>query len=76
MEASDTDDADKGKRGRARGSDPGGEGACRSMASALEVAHLSPEDVDYINLHGTGTPAGDPVESRAIYTIEVDFNLA
>lgn len=46
--------------------DPGGEGACRSMASALEVAHLSPEDVDYINLHGTGTPANDSVEPKAI----------
>ena len=46
--------------------DPGGEGACRSMASALKVAQFGPEEIDYINLHGTGTPANDSVEPKAI----------
>ena len=45
---------------------PEGEGAYRVMKSVLDEAGLQPEDVDYINVHGTSTPAGDIVEAKAI----------
>ncbi len=44
----------------------GGEGAARCMKNALNDAQLNPEDVDYINAHGTSTPAGDIAESNAV----------
>jgi 3-oxoacyl-[acyl-carrier-protein] synthase II len=43
-----------------------GEGAAASMRNALRDAGISPSDVDYINAHGTSTPAGDVAESQAI----------
>lgn len=46
--------------------DPRGDGALRSMTEALTCAGLSPSDVDYVNLHGTGTPTNDAVEPKAI----------
>ena len=45
---------------------PGGEGAVRAMKQALSTAHIGPEDVDYINAHGTSTEANDENESAAI----------
>jgi 3-oxoacyl-[acyl-carrier-protein] synthase II len=48
---------------------PGGEGAVRAMKMALEVAELAPEDVNYVNVHGTSTPLGDIAETEAIKTV-------
>ena len=48
---------------------PLGRGAVTAMANALRDANLSPQDVDYINAHGTGTPVNDKVETRAIKTV-------
>lgn len=46
--------------------DPTGGGAMRAMKSALRNAHLPPEEIGYINAHGTSTPLGDVVEVRAV----------
>jgi len=43
-----------------------GEGGYRVMMNALADAHLKPEDIDYINVHGTSTPLGDVLETKAI----------
>ena len=42
------------------------QGPARAMRGALREAGLAPEDIGYINAHGTGTPGNDPVESSAI----------
>jgi 3-oxoacyl-[acyl-carrier-protein] synthase I len=48
---------------------PEGLGAKRAMQSALAAASLEPGDIDYINLHGTGTPSNDRSESQAVTSI-------
>lgn len=45
---------------------PQHEGAGRAMAAALKRAELNPEDIDYINAHGTSTPMGDELELQAV----------
>lgn len=48
---------------------PGGEGAARCMQMALDTAGVKPEEVDYINAHGTSTPFNDLYETMAIKTV-------
>jgi len=43
-----------------------GNGGFRSMRAALKRANLNPEDIDYINAHGTSTPLGDEIEHGAV----------
>jgi 3-oxoacyl-[acyl-carrier-protein] synthase-1 len=46
--------------------EPSGEGALTAMREALRRAGLQPQDIDYLNLHGTATPHNDAMESRAV----------
>ena len=46
---------------------PEGLGARRAMEAALVAAGAAPEDIDYVNLHGTGTPSNDAAEDIAVY---------
>ncbi len=56
---------------------PDGLGAYLGMQDAMEDAGIKPEDIDYINTHGTSTPIGDPQELKAIEKIfgEHAFNM-
>lgn len=58
--------------------DPEGRGAIRSMRWALENAHVNPEDIQYINAHGTSTKANDAMETLAIKQVfgEHAYNVA
>ncbi|HZF15163.1 MAG TPA: beta-ketoacyl-[acyl-carrier-protein] synthase family protein [Steroidobacteraceae bacterium] len=46
--------------------EPDGRGAAAAMSAALGRAGLEPKDIDYVNLHGTATPANDAAEDRAV----------
>ncbi len=48
---------------------PEGAGAIRAMQMALRTAGLAPDDVDYLNMHGTSTPLGDVAETKAIKAV-------
>lgn len=48
---------------------PDGEGASNVMLQTLEDAGLKPEDIDYVNVHGTSTPLGDVSEVKAIQKV-------
>jgi 3-oxoacyl-[acyl-carrier-protein] synthase II len=52
---------------------PDGDGAVRCMRMAIKDAGLKPEDVDYINAHGTSTPLNDLTETLAIKTVFGDY---
>lgn len=49
--------------------EPNGNGAQLAMLKALKSANISPEEVQYINAHGTSTPAGDVAEAKAIQSV-------
>ena len=51
---------------------PNGEGAADCMELALADAKLNPEEIDYINAHGTSTPAGDKAETEAVKRVFKD----
>lgn len=49
--------------------EPEGKGAAKVMLNALDDAGMKPEQIDYINMHGTSTPLGDVVECKAIQSV-------
>ncbi|WP_213422307.1 beta-ketoacyl-ACP synthase II [Bhargavaea massiliensis] len=57
---------------------PEGEGAARAMSQAISKAGISPEEVGYINAHGTSTPYNDQFETQAVKSVfgEHAYNLA
>ncbi|MFR9502934.1 MAG: beta-ketoacyl-ACP synthase II [Rikenellaceae bacterium] len=56
---------------------PEGLGAMKSMRDAIKDAKIAPEDIDYINVHGTSTPLGDKAELKAVQGVfgEHAYNL-
>lgn len=52
--------------------EPNGEGFTWAMKAALNDAELNPEQINYVNAHGTSTPMGDPIESNAVKTLMKD----
>jgi 3-oxoacyl-[acyl-carrier-protein] synthase II len=56
--------------------DPAGAMVERAMRLALDRAGLTPAEIGYLNVHGTGTPAGDPVEAAAVRRVFGDSSAA
>lgn len=55
--------------------DPSGDGARKSMERALKSAGLSASNIDYVNLHGTGTKFNDSMESKALDAVFKDYKV-
>ena len=53
---------------------PDSESSAQVMLAALQDANLKPADIDYINTHGTATPAGDPIEMAALKSVFYETN--
>ncbi|MEO0336248.1 MAG: beta-ketoacyl-ACP synthase II, partial [Pseudomonadota bacterium] len=53
---------------------PGGAGAAQAMTMALHDASLNPDQIEYINAHGTSTPVGDEIETQAIKAVFGDHS--
>ena len=49
--------------------DPEGQGATLAMQNMLSDAQLKPEDIDYLNMHGTSTPLGDTAETKSVKNV-------
>ncbi len=56
--------------------DPSGDGAVRAMCAALQCAQLTPRDIDYVNLHGTGTKFNDRMEASAVRRVFGDYAVS
>jgi 3-oxoacyl-[acyl-carrier-protein] synthase II len=54
---------------------PDGEGAARAMSAAIRTMGLAPDDIDYINAHGTSTPLNDRLETLSIRTVFGDGRI-
>ncbi len=52
--------------------DPEGRGFVSAMQMAINDAQINPDQIDYVNAHGTSTPMGDPLESNALKTVFKD----
>ena len=55
---------------------PSRQGAARAMEGALRDAKLNPEDIGYINAHGTGTAANDKTECAAVSTCSAPMQIS
>jgi len=49
--------------------DPKGSGAAQAISAALRDARANPDDIDYVNAHGTSTPLGDVAETQALHAV-------
>lgn len=55
---------------------PEGKGAALAMQRALDMAHISAQEIGYINLHGTATPQNDAMEIKAVKQVFGDYQVA
>lgn len=55
--------------------DPSGDGAKRAMQKALDFAELTARDIDYVNLHGTGTKFNDSMEAKALDSVFASYKV-
>lgn len=55
--------------------DPSGNGAFRAMENALKNSRIALSEIDYVNLHGTGTKYNDSMEAKAVSSVFADFKV-